>query len=92
MANTKSAKKRIRQNAKRQERNRHFRAAARTHIKRTRSLIAEGRLDEAEVVIKEAVSTLDKAARKGVIHPGNASRRKGRIMSALAKARAEANG
>lgn len=89
MANLKSAKKRIRQNVKRQERNRHYRAAARTYIKRTRSLIADGRLDEAEVVMNEAITTLDKAARKGIIHKGNASRRKGRIMSALAKARAE---
>ena len=90
MANTQSAKKRIRQNAKRRERNRVYRSAARTHIKRTRKLIAEGRLDEAEDAMKEAVSTLDKAARKGVLHRGNASRRKSRIMTALAKARAKA--
>ena len=92
MANTQSAKKRIRQNAKRRERNRLYRSAARTHIKKTRSLIDEGRLDEAEVAMREAVSTLDKAARKGILHKGNASRRKSRIMSALAKARSEARG
>ena len=90
MANTKSAKKRIRQNAKRRERNRQYRSAARTQIKKTRTLIAEGRLDEAEVAMREAVSTLDKASQKGILHKGNTSRRKGRIMTALAKARAEA--
>ena len=90
MANTKSAKKRIRQNAKHRERNRQYRSAARTYIKKTRTLIEEGKFDEAEVSMREAVSTLDKAARKGVIHKNNASRRKSRIMTALAKARAAA--
>ena len=88
MANTASAKKRIRSSAKRREINRRFRVSARTHIKRTRQLIAQGQIDEAEKICREAVSTLDKAARKGILHPRNASRRKGRIMSALAKARA----
>ena len=90
MANTQSAKKRIRQNAKRRERNRIYRSAARTHIKRTRTLIAAGQLEEAETAMKEAVSTLDKAARKGILHKGNASRRKSRIMKAYARARVEA--
>jgi small subunit ribosomal protein S20 len=88
LANTASAKKRIRSSAKRREINRRFRVSARTHIKRTRQLIAQGQIDEAEKICREAVSTLDKAARKGILHPRNASRRKGRIMSALAKARA----
>ncbi|MCA9930147.1 MAG: 30S ribosomal protein S20 [Anaerolineales bacterium] len=90
MANTKSAKKRIRQTAKRTERNRVFRSSARTFVKKTRKLIADGQLDEAEAVAIQAYSTLDKAARKNVIHPRNAARRKGRLMAQLAKARAEA--
>ncbi|MFT5196235.1 MAG: small subunit ribosomal protein S20 [Cellvibrionaceae bacterium] len=91
MANTKSAKKRIRQNVKRREHNRRYTSGARTHISATRELIAEGKLDEAETSMRLAISTLDKAAKKGVIHKGNASRRKGRIMTALAKARASAS-
>lgn len=91
MANTQSAKKRIRQNIKRREHNRQFRTAARTYIKKTRQLIEDGNIEEAEVVMRQAVSTLDKAARRGIIHKGNASRRKSRIMSALAKARANAS-
>ncbi len=87
MANTASAKKRIRSSAKRQERNRHFRAAARTYIKKTRALIASGDLESAEEMSRKAVSSLDKAARKGIVHPRNAARRKGRLMKALAAAR-----
>ena len=88
MANTASAKKRIRSSAKRREINRRYRVSARTQIKKTRQLIAQGQFDEADKLCREAVSTLDKAARKGILHPRNASRRKGRIMTALAKARA----
>jgi small subunit ribosomal protein S20 len=89
LANTKSAKKRIRSSLRRRERNRRFRVAARTQVKKARQLLADGNLDEAEVVVRDASSTLDKAARKGIVHPRNAARRKGRLMAALAKARAE---
>ncbi len=87
MANTASAKKRIRSSARRQERNRHFKAAARTYIIKTRALIESGDLEGAEEMSRKAVSTLDKAARRGIVHPRNASRRKGRLMKALAAAR-----
>ena len=87
MANIQSAKKRIRQTQKRTARNRHYKVAARTYVKKVRRLISEGNLDEAEVAANEAYKTLDKAARKRVIHPRNAARRKGRLMTALAKAR-----
>jgi small subunit ribosomal protein S20 len=91
LANTASAKKRIRSSARRQERNRHFRAAARTYVKRTHLLIEQGELDSAEEMSRQAASTLDKAARKGIVHPRNAARRKSRLMKALAAAR-EAQG
>ena len=90
MANIKSAKKRIRSSERRRVNNNFFRSSARTYVRKTRQLIADGRLDEAEEVSRQAISLLDKAARKGVIHQGNASRRKGRLMQALASARSTA--
>lgn len=86
MANTKSAKKRIRSSARKQEQNRVFRASARTFVKKARHLVEEGKVAEAEAMTRQAASVLDKAARKGVIHPKNASRRKSRLMRALAAA------
>lgn len=80
----------MRQNIKRRAHNQRFRSTARTHIRRSRELIAAGRLEEAEEAVRMAASTLDKAARKGVIHPNNAARRKSRIMSQLAEAKKEA--
>jgi small subunit ribosomal protein S20 len=91
LANIESAKKRIRQTEKRTERNRRYRGSARTYIKKVRRLIAENKLDEAEMVAREAYQTLDKAARKNIVHPRNAARRKGRLMSALAAAKAESS-
>ncbi len=90
MANIQSAKKRIRQTVKRTEHNRVYRASTRTYVKKTRQLIAEGNLDEAEIMARKAYQMLDKSARKHVVHPRNAARRKGRLMAALEKARAEA--
>ena len=90
MANIKSAKKRIRQNEKRRIHNRIYRSAARTYVRKARKLIIEGKFVEAEEVVRQASKVLDKAARKNIIHPRNASRRKGRLMSQLAVARNQA--
>lgn len=86
VANTKSAIKRIRSNERKRERNRIFRSRARTYIKQTRQLVNEGRLDEARETAQLAVSTLDKAAVKGILHKKNVARRKSRLMRMLAKA------
>jgi small subunit ribosomal protein S20 len=87
VANTKSAIKRIRSSKRRQERNRVFRSRARTFVKKARMLIDEGKLDEAQEAVRQAVSALDKAAEKGIIHKNNAARRKSRLMQHLNQAR-----
>ena len=84
MANTKSAIKRIRQNEKRRLRNRVYRGKARTYIRDAQLAIETGEVDKAREATIMAVSALDKAAEKGVIHKNNASRRKSRIMRRLA--------
>ncbi len=80
MANTRSALKRIRSSERKRVRNRIVRSSARTHVKKARKLIAEGKLDEAEAAVRKAIGALDKAAEKGVIHKNNAARRKSRLM------------
>ncbi len=82
MANIKSQIKRNRQNEKKRLRNRAFRGAARAALREARAAIDTGKPDKAAVV--EAISRLDKAAEKGVIHKNNAARRKSRLMKALA--------
>ena len=84
MANIKSQIKRNRQNQKRRARNRVYRGSARTYVKKARLAIDSGNVDAARVATIQAVSALDKAAEKGVLHKNNASRRKGRLMKKLA--------
>ena len=84
MANTKSAIKRMRQNPKRRLRNRYFTGRARTFVKKARESFEEGSLAEARAATLVAISALDKAAEKGILHKNNASRRKGRLMHQLA--------
>lgn len=84
MANKKSALKRMRQNPKRHQRNRYYTTRARTMVKRARIELEEG-TEDARQATMAAVSALDKAAEKGIIHKNNASRRKARLMRRLAQ-------
>lgn len=84
MPNLQSAKKRARQNKKRRAHNRHFRGSANTKVRKARVAIESGDVEKAREAIRLAVSALDKAASKGVIHENNASRRKSRLMQQLA--------
>ncbi len=88
MPHTKSAKKRVRVSERRRARNKPIKSQIKTYIKRANELILEDELDAAEKAVKQAISTLDKAAGKGVIHPNNAARRKSRLMQKLNKAKA----
>jgi len=83
LANTKSALKQIRSSARKRERNQLFRSRARTYINKTRRLIAEGRIEEAREQAQLAISALDKAAEKGIIHQNKAARSKSRLMKRL---------
>ncbi|OGO65850.1 MAG: 30S ribosomal protein S20 [Chloroflexi bacterium RBG_19FT_COMBO_55_16] len=84
MANIKSAIKRNKQNEKRRQRNRIFRGRARTYVKNAREEIINENLEEARATTLQAISALDKAAEKGIIHKNNAARRKSRLMKQLA--------
>ena len=86
MANTRSAIKRLRSAERRYLRNRVYRGGARTAVKKARLLIEAGRLEEAREAVRVAVSALDKAAEKGIIHKNNAARRKSRLVQALGRA------
>ena len=83
MANIKSQIKRNRQNENRRLRNRNLRGSARSAVNQARAAFEENAPETKEAVLK-AISALDKAAEKGVIHRNNAARRKGRLMKHLA--------
>lgn len=83
MANIKSAIKRNKQNEKRRVRNRVVRGKARTFVKKALAAIETGDGEVARQATLEAISALDKAAEKGVLHKNNAARRKSRLMRHL---------
>ena len=60
--------------------------SVRVAVKRTRTQIEDGELDAARESIEIAMSRLDRAAKKGIIHPNNAARRKSRLMRQLNQA------
>ncbi len=82
MANIKSAIKRIRSSARKAQRNRIIRGSTRTAYKKANVALSESQAD-ARAAIEKALSALDRAAGKGVIHKNNAARRKSRLMKKL---------
>ena len=90
MANIKSQIKRNRQNEKRRLRNRTGRGAARTAVNQARTALEGDVAFETKEAVLKAISMLDKAAEKGVVHRNNAARRKGRLMKQLAAFNAKA--
>lgn len=79
MANSKSAEKRIRVAEKRRQRNRYVRSTTRTAVKKFEQALGSAERTEAEALLREAVSKLDRAVSKGVLHPNTAARKKSRL-------------
>ena len=83
MANTRSARKRIKTSEKRRLRNRAVRSHVRSQVRTARAVEptqgAEGR-----AAIQDAIRSLDKAVSRGVIHRNTAARRKSSLARRLA--------
>ena len=90
MAHSLSAKKRIRQNEKRNARNRARKAKVRTATRDFADAVEAGNLDEAEQKLRQASRVLDRTAGKGTIHKNTAARKRSRLAKALNKAKAAA--
>ena len=84
MANIKSQIKRNRQNEKKRVSHRVYRGSVRTFVQKARVALAGGDQETSVEAVRKAISVLDKAAEKGVIHKNNAARRKSRLMKRLA--------
>jgi len=90
MPNTKSAAKAQRSSGRKRLRNKSVKSALHTLQKRFLSLVGEGKKDEAAVLLPQLASTLDKAAKRGVIHRNRADRLKSRLTLRLAASSAPA--
>ena len=85
MANTKSAKKAARQQARRADINKARRSRVRNSVRRVEEAIAAGDRNSALAAFKEAEPALMRAAQKGVIHHNSASRKVSRLSHQIAK-------
>lgn len=85
MANSRSARKRIRANERKHARNRAVRSAVRTKVARARRELLTPEAGGSTEELRLAISALDRAAEKGILHRKNASRRKSRLMALASK-------
>ena len=83
MAHTRSAKKMITVMKEQRTRNRAIKSGVKTYLDKAEELISGKEPEPAKEAVKKASVTLDKAARKGIIHPNNAARHKSRLMKKL---------
>jgi small subunit ribosomal protein S20 len=89
LPSTRSAQKAARVSQRKQARNKPIRSAVKTYITKAEKHISSGEIDPAREAMTTAISALDKAAAKGVIHPNNAARRKSRLMKKLNQSQAQ---
>lgn len=83
MPQHKSAAKRLRQDKKRRARNR----AVKSEVKSvSKQVLGAGSGDDAQKLLSQAESAIDRAAKKGVIHWKNAARKKSRLAKRTRKA------
>ena len=83
MANIKSSEKANRQRIKRTARNTAQKTAMRSAIKKLRAAIGQKKTKDAQSMLKGAIAAIDKAASKGVIKRGTASRSISRLTVAV---------
>ena len=83
MANTASARKRIRQNIKRTLRNTARKSRMRTFVKKVEVACAAGNKDAAAAAFRAAQPEMQRAAGKGVIHKKTVSRKLSRLSARI---------
>jgi small subunit ribosomal protein S20 len=83
MANTDSARKRIRQNTVRAARNSARKSRMRTFVKKVEAAITGGDREAANAALREAQPEMQRAAGKGVIHKNTVARKLSRMTARI---------
>jgi small subunit ribosomal protein S20 len=87
MPTTTSAKKRLRQNLVRRDRNRAVKSALKTQVRKVREAVTAGNAAKAEEEFRAAGKQLDRQGARNVIHRNKAARIKSRLQKAIKKAK-----
>jgi len=77
---TKTAEKSARSARRKADRNKAIRSGTKSKVTRAEKLVTTKKSTEARTAVTEAISSLDKAAKRKVIHPNTAARKKSRLM------------
>lgn len=88
MPRTRTARKADRASKRKQAHNRSIKSAVKTYMTRVEKLIYDNDLEQAQAVVTTTMSTLDRAAKKNVLHANTVSRQKSRLTRKLNKAMA----
>jgi small subunit ribosomal protein S20 len=84
VANTRSARKRIKQNLKLRLRNRAVRSTIRSSVKTARAAVT-AKTPQAKETVLEAIRILDRAVSRGIIHRNTAARKKSALARSLGR-------
>ncbi len=84
MPNIKSQKDRVNQTKKETARNKSIKSNLKTVVKKADAAIAKSSADK-DAQVKVAITAIDKAASKGVLHKNTASRKVSRLAKAATK-------
>lgn len=85
MANTRSAKRKTREIARRTKINQHRRSMMRGHIRKVEEAISSGDQTAALAALKAAEPQIMRASQKGIVHQKTASRKVSRLTNRVAK-------
>ncbi|RKY30821.1 MAG: 30S ribosomal protein S20 [Candidatus Omnitrophota bacterium] len=85
MPRRKSSLKRKRADKKRRLRNLKIKRQLKKVLKNLQALLANKNIEEAKKLFSKVSSQIDKAAKKRIIHPNTAKRKKSRLARRLAK-------
>lgn len=83
MPNTQSAKKRLRQDAVRKERNLAIKREMRNQVRKVRDAVKSGNVEQAETEFRIASKKLDRAGARNILHPNAAARIKSRLSAGI---------
>ncbi len=78
-----SAEREMRSSHRKETRNKTLTSLAKTNVAKAEKALTSGDVDAAKKAVGTSVSTLDRAAERGIIHPNNAARRKSRLVKKL---------
>ena len=83
MPNIKSVIKDVKKSRELRLRNLATRSKIKTYVKKAKAAVDEG-AENSAALVSETVSIVDNAAKRGIIHPNAAARRKSRLMKRTA--------